>query len=89
MRSESNGSFSASGKWKGIDADEADVIGVPLNIQRKAMGTAVVNGRIVLVGGWSGNGVVESDVVSCGGSGQLAVPNMPLGGRCGVVVAVV
>ena len=60
MRSESNGSFSASGKWKGIDADEADVIGVPLYIQRRGMGTAVVNGRIVLVGGDSGNGVVES-----------------------------
>ena len=29
------------------------------------------------------------DVVSCGGSGQLAVPNMPLGGRSYVVVAVV
>ena len=54
MRSESNGSFSASRKWKGIDADEADVIGVPLNIQRQAMGTAVMNGRIVLVGGDSG-----------------------------------
>ena len=89
MRSESNGSFSASGKWKGIDADEADVIGVPLNIQRQDMGTAVINGHIVLVGGDGGNGVVESDVVSCGGIGQLAVPNMPLGGRSRVVVAVV
>ena len=89
MRSESNGSFSASGKWKGIDADEAVVIGVPLNSQRNAMGTAVMNDRIVLVGGYSGNGVVESDVVPCGGSGQLTVPNMPLGGRYGVAVAVV
>ena len=89
MRSESNGSFSASGKWKGIDADEADVIGVPLNSRRQGMGTAVVNGRIVPVGGWSGIDVVESDVVSRGGRGQLTVPNMPLGGRYGVVVAVV
>ena len=89
MRSEGNGSFSASGRWNAIDADKADVIGVPLNCQRTAMGTAVVNGHVVLVGGLIRGDAAESDVVSFGGSGQLAVPDMPLGGRCGVVVAVI
>ena len=89
MRSESNGSFSARERWKAINAYEADVIPVPSYSEQMHMGSAVVNGRMVLVGGMGEYNTFLSCVVSCGGSGRLTVPHMPLGGRYDVLVAVV
>ena len=78
-------SMVASGGWKRIAAALANSIGIPRKIQRKQMGTETFDGNVVLVGGFGSRGDCMSDVVSS----TVAVPNMPLGGRYGVAIAVV
>ena len=88
LRSGRDESF-ASSAWEQVDTAVAADLGVPLEIRRQLMGAAMIDDRLALVGGYSG-GFRVSEVVCCSsGDDAWGVPDMPLGGRSRVAVAVV